>query len=74
MIIQQKLYYIICIIKNIINLLVQICQGKQIQSIPPQINLIGKLEEDDAATMFSIAEKQQKTIPNFYLDSLIVKE
>ena len=48
--------------------------GQTNTSIPPQINLIGKLEEDDATTMFSIAEKQQKTIPNFYLDSLIVKE
>ena len=43
-------------------------------SIPQQINFVGKLEEDDGATMFSIAEKQQKTILNFSLDSLIVTE
>ena len=42
-------------------------------SIPQQINFIGKLEEDDGAT-FSIAEKQQKTILNFSLNSLIVTE
>ena len=28
----------------------------------------GKLEEDDSATIFFIAEKQQKTILNFSLD------
>ena len=41
-------------------------------SIPQQINFTGKLEEDDDATMFFMAEKQQKTIFNFLLDSLIV--
>ena len=39
-------------------------------SIPQQINSVGKLEEEDGATMFFIAEKQQKTILNFSLDSL----
>ena len=34
-------------------------------SITQQINFVGRLEEDDAATMFVIAEKQQKTILNF---------
>ena len=43
-------------------------------NIPQQINFTGKLEEDDGGTMFSIAEKQQKTILNFSLDSLIVTE
>ena len=43
-------------------------------NIPQQVNFIGKLEEDDGATMFFIAEKQQKTIPNFSLNSLIVIE
>ena len=43
-------------------------------SILQQINFIGKLEEDNAATMFFIAEKQQKTILNFSIDSLIVTE
>ena len=37
-------------------------------SIPHQINFVGKLEEDDGATMFFIAEKQHKTILNFYLE------
>ena len=35
---------------------------------------VGKLEEDDSATMFFVSEKQQKTILNFSLDSLIVTE
>ena len=43
-------------------------------SIPQQINSMGKLEEDNGATMFSIAEKQQKTILNFSLVSLTVTE
>ena len=33
---------------------------------------LGKLEEWDSATMFFIAEKQQKTVLNFSLDSLNV--
>ena len=43
-------------------------------NIPQQINFLGKLEEDDGATMFCISEKQQKSILNFSLDSLIVTE
>ena len=43
-------------------------------SIPHQINFVGKSEEDDGALIFFIAEKQQKTILNFSLDSLILKE
>ena len=43
-------------------------------SIPQQINFVRKLEEDDDATIFFIAEKQQKTILNFSLDSSIVTE
>ena len=43
-------------------------------SISQQINFTRKLEEDDGETMFFIAEKQRKTVPNFSLDSLIVKE
>ena len=43
-------------------------------SIPQQINFVEKLEEDDGATMIFIAEKQQKIILNFSLDSLIVTE
>ena len=38
-----------------------------------KINFTGKLgEDDDGATMFFIVEKEQKTILNFSLDSLIV--
>ena len=43
-------------------------------SIPQQIKFTGKLKEDDGATMFLIAEKQQKTILKFSLDSLLVAE
>ena len=43
-------------------------------SIPQQINFLGKLEEDDSATMFFTPEKEQKTILNFSLDSLILTE
>ena len=43
-------------------------------STSQQINFIRKLGEDDGATMFFIDEKQQKTILNFSLDSLIVTE
>ena len=39
-----------------------------------QINFTGKLEEDHGATMFFIVEKQQKTILNLFLDSLVVTE
>ena len=68
--IQQEIYYIICIIKNIINSLVEIYQDKQITNILQQTNFTGKLQ-DDGATFF-ITEKQHKTIPNYSLDSLIV--
>ena len=43
-------------------------------NIPQQINFIRKLEEVDGATMFFIDEKQQKTILNCSLYSLIVTE
>ena len=43
-------------------------------SIPQNINFKVKIEEDDGMTMFFIAEKQHKTILNFYLDVLIVTE
>ena len=42
-------------------------------NIPQQINFGGKLE-DDGPKMFFIAEKQQKTILTFSLNSLIVPE
>ena len=56
------------IIKNIINSLDLLRQ-----TISQHINFRGKLE-DDGATRFFTAEKQQKNILNFYLDSLIVTE
>ena len=43
-------------------------------SISQQINFVGKLEEDDGATIFFIAEKQQKTVLNFSIDLLTVAE
>ena len=43
-------------------------------NIPQQINFVGNLEEDDGATMFFIAEKQQNTILNFSLNLLIFSE
>ena len=64
MTIQQEIYQIICIIKIIIKLLVQSYQVHK--SIPKNINFIGKFEDDDGATMFFIAEKQQKTILIFF--------
>ena len=58
-----------CIIKNIIGIDLSREANTRILQ---QIDFVGKLEEDDGATMFFIAEKQQKTILNFSLDSLIV--
>ena len=43
-------------------------------SLPQQMKFTGKLHEDDGATMFFIPKKQQKTILNFSLASLIVTE
>ena len=44
-------------------------------TITQKINFSAKLEEDGSVRMFFlIAAKQQKTIPNFTLDSLIVTE
>ena len=43
-------------------------------SIPQQINFTGNLEENDDASMFFVAEKQQKTILNVSLDLLNVTE
>ena len=43
-------------------------------SIPQQIKFTGKLEEDYGVTMLFVAEKQQKTILNFSLDSLDLTE
>ena len=43
-------------------------------SILQQINLMRKIEEDYGVTIFFIAEKQQKAILKFSLDSLNVTE
>ena len=48
--------------------------GQTNKNIPQQVNFTVKLEDDGDATMFFIAEKQQKTILDFSLDSLIVTE
>ena len=42
--------------------------------ISQQINFTGKLEEDNHAALFFIAEKQQKAIFNFLSDSFIITE
>ena len=55
--------------------LIGIDVSKQLNvSIAQQINFLGKLEEDDGATIFFVSEKQQKAILNFSLDSLLVTE
>ena len=43
-------------------------------SIPKQFNFVGKLEENDGATMLFNTEKHQTTIANFSLDLLIVTD
>ena len=43
-------------------------------NICQQSSFVGKLEDDDDATMFFVSERQQKAILNFSLDSLIVTE
>ena len=43
-------------------------------NIPQQINFTEKFEEDDGAVMLFIAEKQQKAILNFSINSLMVSE
>ena len=43
-------------------------------NIPKQINFMRKLKETDETSTFFIAEKQQKTILNFSLDSLNITE
>ena len=43
-------------------------------NIPQEFNFTGKLEKDGGVAMFFINEKQQKTVLNFSLDSLIIIE
>ena len=47
-----------------------ICLSRQTNTkIPQKINFTGKLEENDGAVMFFIAEYQQETILNISLNS-----
>ena len=41
-------------------------------TIPQQINFTGNLEDENGATVFFNAEKQQKAILGFSLDLLII--
>ena len=52
MIIQQEIYYFICVIKMIINIALN-------TSILQQINFVRELAADGSATMFAIAGKQK---------------
>ena len=73
-IIQQEVYTTDCLYQQKYFNLICIDLSRQTNtSIPQQINFTGKLE-DDKATMFIIAEKQQKTILNISLDSLILRK
>ena len=74
MTLQQGTYQIICTSKTVINSLASIYQDKQVQEFLQKGNFIEKLEEENSAKLFFIAEKQQKTTPNFSLDSLNVTE
>ena len=40
---------------------------------PEQINFTGKLEQDDAATVFFIAEKQQKNNFKFFFRFIVTE-
>ena len=54
--------------------LIGIDLSRQTNASIPQINFSENFEEDNGATMLFIVEKQQKTILNFSLPSLIVLE
>ena len=51
-----------------------IYQDEKNPSIPQKINFAGKLEEDDGAAIFFIAERQEKTISDFSLNPVKVTE
>ena len=74
MIIQMGTCWFICTVKIIINLLLQIYEDEKNPSIPQKVNFVGKLEEDDGAVIFLIAEKQEKTISDFFLNPVNVTE
>ena len=61
-------------IKNIILIDVDLSKQTTNMDISQKINFVGKLEENDRAALFIIAEKLQKYILNFSLDSLIITE
>ena len=44
------------------------------RSIPQQIIFVRNLEANNGGTKIFVSKKQQRTIPNFSLDSLIVRE
>ena len=73
-IIQQETYQITYVIKSFINSLTEIYPGQINTTISQIISFTRKLEENDVATKFFMAEKQQKTILNFSVDSLIVTD
>ena len=73
-IIQQETNQITYVIKSFINSLTEIYPGQINTTISQIISFTRKLEENDVATKFFMAEKQQKTILNFSVDSLIVTE
>ena len=59
MTIQQEIYQIICIIKNI--KLIRIDLSRQINtSIPQKINFVGKLEETDGTRVFLLLNSSKK--------------
>ena len=68
MTIEKETYQIICTAKVIIDLLLLIYQNKE-----TKVCFIGK-SEDEGATVYFIAEMQQKTISNISLDSLNATE
>ena len=71
---KQEVYQIICIIKKIVKHIGIDLLRRTNANIPQRINFMGKLEEDDGATMLFVSDKQEKTILNFSLDSLIKTE
>ena len=48
--------------------------GQTDTSISQQVNITGKLDESDGASMFFMTEKQQKTVLNISLDLLNLDE
>ena len=73
MTLQQEMYYswIICTIKNIIDI---VLSRQRNTTILQQIKFMGKLEENNDATIIFISEKQRKMIRNYSLDSLNITE